>query len=203
MPHSARRRRLTPEQRRIELLEAGERVVRRMGVGARVEDVVLAANASKGTFYVYFETWEAFLLALRDRAFEVLQARFETFCRGCTNWQELIGGLPALFIDLTLSLEGLHAAAFHGPVAQVPVKNRRFDVRFRLGELIQHGMVAGALHAPDIPMTTQYVFALLHEAADLVESGQDQDKAASTLRALLLTALRVEPVGLEASDLEG
>ncbi len=81
----APRRRLAPEQRRLELLEAGERIIRRKGSNARVEDIVQAANASKGTFYVYFETWESFLLELRHRVFQDLDARFERYRGDCTD----------------------------------------------------------------------------------------------------------------------
>lgn len=188
------RRRLTRQQRRLELLEAGERVVRQMGNAARVEDVVHAANASKGTFYVYFDTWDDFLIALRDRASKQLESRFEAFQQECGDCVEFIGGLPALFIDLTLSLEGLHAAVFHGPVAQVAPTNPRADVMVRLRKVIAEGSEAKALQAPDIATTTRLAFGVLHEAADLVEGGEDRKVVSPALRTLLLNALRVRQV---------
>lgn len=190
------RRRLLPDQRRLELLDAGERTIRRLGRDARVEDVVIAANASKGTFYVYFETWEHFLLELRDLVFRQLDASFERHRLSCTDWVALVGGLPTLFIDLTLSLEGLHAAVFHGPVSHVRIRNPRLDVKSRLAELIRDGIEQGALEAPDVGATSRFVFALLHQAADLVEAGHDRQEIASTLERLLLNALRVRPVRL-------
>ena len=114
---------------------------------------------------MYFETWDAFLLALRERAFERLAADFNTFQRGCKDWVELIGGLPGLFIDLTLSLEGLHSAVFHGPTAQVAVTNPRFNVMSRFSNLIAEGIAQRALQAPDTDATSRFLFAVLHEAA--------------------------------------
>jgi len=192
----APRRRLTPEQRYLELLEAGERVVRRMGSEARAEDIVQAANASKGTFYVYFETWESFLLELRDGVFRELEARFERYRSECTDWVELIGGLPALFIDMTLSLEGLHSAVLHGPVAHVGIDNPRHDVMSRLAEVIAEGIDCKALQAPDVAATAQFLFGLLHQAADLAAAGHDRDRVAGTLQHLLLNALKVKRVRL-------
>ncbi len=192
----APRRRLAPEQRRLELLEAGERVIRQKGSDARVEDIVQAANASKGTFFVYFEKWESFLLELRDRIFQDLDERFERYRSDCADWVELIGGLPALFIELTLSLEGLHPAVFHGPVEHVGINNPRLNVKSRLADVIAEGIDHKALQAPDIAATTQFLFALLHQAADLAEAGHDREQVASTLQQLLLNALKVKRVRL-------
>lgn len=195
----APRRRLSPEQRRLELLEAGERTIRRLGNDARVEDVVRAAEAARGTFYVYFETWEAFLLELRENIFQELNARFEQYRSDCSDWAELIGGLPALFIDLTLSLEGLHPAVFHGPLAHVAARNPRHNVRSQLATMIAEGIDQKAIQAQDVATTTQLVYALLHQAADMAEAGRDPEQVVSALRPFLLNALKVKPLKLRKS----
>jgi AcrR family transcriptional regulator len=193
------RRRLPPEQRRQELLDAGERIIRSKGCDARVEDIVEAANAAKGTFYVYFATWEAFLLELRNRVFQNLDERFERYRGECTDWVELMGGLPALFIDMTLSLEGLHQAVFHGPVEHVGINNSRLNVRSHLAEMIAEGIEHKALNTGDVATTTQFLFALLHKAADLAEAGHDRHQVAITLRQFLLQAFQVKRVRLRNS----
>lgn len=182
------------------MLSAGEQVVRRLGAAARVEDVVQAAGAAKGTFYVYFDTWDEFLLALRDRAFRQMDAKFAAFAQSCSDWPALIGGLPACFIDLTLSLEGLHPAVFHTSVAHAPVENPRFDILARLGRLFAGGMEDKALEVPDLAVTSRFVFGLLHEAADLVEQGGDRQHIELTLQTLLLNALNVQPVTLRHKE---
>ena len=67
------RRRLQPDERREELLKAAESLLRRGGT-VRVEDVVAEARAAKGTFYVYFATWDDLLMAVRARIFAAFQA---------------------------------------------------------------------------------------------------------------------------------
>lgn len=195
------RRRLTPEQRREELLIAGDAVIRAMGNDARVEDVVRQAGAAKGTFYVYFETWEEFLLALRTQAFAMLAGQFSRFVSRCETWVDLVGGLPLVFIDMTLSLEGLHPALFHGALAHVvPPANsppEQYDVIARLARLLETGRDANALTVPDIAATSRFLFALLHEAADLVEHGHGRTQVAGSLQQLLLTALDVRAIPLD------
>ena len=61
------RRRLKPAVRRSELLDAALRVLRSKGPAkVRVEDVTRAAGAAKGTFYLYFSSWEDLLVAVRE-----------------------------------------------------------------------------------------------------------------------------------------
>lgn len=172
-------------------------MIRRQGSEARVEDIVQEAGASKGTFYVYFETWETFLLELRDGVYRDLEARFEQYRGECVDWVELIGGLPGLFIDLTQSLEGLHEAVLHGVVEHTGVRNPRHDVKSKLADMIAEGMAQKALQAPDVAATTQFVYALLHEAAELVAAGENGERVARTLEQLLLNALKVKRVRLK------
>lgn len=194
MPEIPVRRRLGPEARRQELLDAGERLIRARGAAVRVEDVTSAAAASKGTFYVYFESWDAFLLALRDQAFAGLAAAFDDWVRAQPDWRTLIRGLPDLFVDLTLSLEGLHNAIFHGPIAHVPVSGTRFDVLRRLADLVEQGRAAGALTAADPAMTAHFIFAVTHSAADLVERGHNRDWVVHAFGDLLADTLQTKPL---------
>jgi AcrR family transcriptional regulator len=60
---AARRRRLEPEVRRQEVIEAAEKLLTVNGV----EDIVHEAGAAKGTFYLYFPTWDDLLEAIRGR----------------------------------------------------------------------------------------------------------------------------------------
>lgn len=183
------RRRLPRSDRESELLAAGEREIRRLGAATRVEDVVKAAGAAKGTFYVYFATWEDFLFALRERVFAQLDARFAAWTQAAPDWVERIGGLPELFVDMTLGLEGLHQAVLHGPIGARPPRSREHDVIQRLADLLEEGVAAGALAVEDPPQTARLVFALLHETADLVERGQARGRAVAAARAFLLRAV--------------
>jgi AcrR family transcriptional regulator len=189
------RRRLQPEDRRRELLDAGEALVRRHGSGVRISDVVQAAGAAKGTFYVYFPTWDDFLLALGDRAFEALVRDFEAGIAAHRDWRSLIFALPDLFIGLTASLEGLHEAIFHGPVRNAPPEPRH-DVIGRLTRRLVAGAGQGALVVADAPLTARFVFGVLHHAADLVEAGQPRAAVAETFGRLLADSLSAREVSI-------
>ncbi|WP_449066029.1 TetR/AcrR family transcriptional regulator [Planomonospora algeriensis] len=62
------RRRLSPNERRTELIDAAIRVLREQGEPAnRAAAVTAEAGTAKGTFYVYFPSWEDLLVAVHDR----------------------------------------------------------------------------------------------------------------------------------------
>jgi AcrR family transcriptional regulator len=187
------RRRLDPQARRLELLQAGERVLRRLGPAARAEDVTAAAGASKATLYVYFDTWEAFLLALRERVLADLRTEFEAELAVHATWTSQIAALPALFVDLTLGLGGLHRAVLHGPIAHVPPADTRYDIRGRIAELLRDAAEAGEVDAPDPAEAANFVYVLLREACDRVEAGGAPDDVIATCRLLLLRSLGVSP----------
>ena len=95
------RRRLSPDVRRAELIDAALRVLRkRGGAASRVEDVTSAAFAGKGTFYLYFSSWEDLLVALRDRILDdfgaKLQARLAELSK--VDWWTLLDELCAGFV---------------------------------------------------------------------------------------------------------
>lgn len=191
MAERLRRRRLDRASRREELIVAAERVLRERGLSARVEDVVRQAGAAQGTFYVYFRTWEDLLLVLRERAFEGFDSRFPKVeaLRSAEDWRAMVAALPALFTDLTLELEGLHAVLFHGPIARVPPTEPRHDVMARLADLFVAGTQAGALSVPQPRLAARLAFAMLHETADLVEAGADRARTTGGCAALLSRAL--------------
>lgn len=61
------RRRLQPEARRPEIIEAAERLLAAEGSRVRVEDVVREAGIAKGAFFPYFPTWDDLLETVRQR----------------------------------------------------------------------------------------------------------------------------------------
>ena len=70
MPGGSTRRRLRPEIRRAQIVEAVLEVVAEHGVpGATVARIAAAANVSEGTLYVYFENRDQMLMAALDAIF--------------------------------------------------------------------------------------------------------------------------------------
>ncbi|HEY6328284.1 MAG TPA: TetR/AcrR family transcriptional regulator [Blastocatellia bacterium] len=185
------RRRLDPELRRSELLEAAERVLRRKGLQCRIEDVVEEARAAKGTFYVYFPTFEEMLLALRERIFERFDSRFPWPAgKGADlDWWLLVEERIAGFIDFVTELEGLHDVIFHGPVAgRFPIA-RRSDAASRIQALLRAGKKAGAFDCADPDLTARLIFAAIHSAADAVVEGKDRARVLRVASKLIKNAL--------------
>src|SRR5687768_13258562 len=110
------RRRLPPEQRRLEVIKAAEEVLRH-NASARVEDIVAAAGAAKGTFYTYFPSWDDLLEVVRERETErTLQHVSPAFGLAQTGqWTAVLPTLAEGFIKAVLAMQGLHGALFHSP----------------------------------------------------------------------------------------
>ena len=187
-----KRRRLAPDARREEILAAAERLLRRDATAdVRVDDVVREARAAKGTFYLYFESWEELLLALRERAF----ARFDELYpspahpAAIADWRRLAEKMAVGFVDFTLSLGGLHRAIFHGALEPLPAHGGAIG---RIADLIDAGMKAGAFAETDARLVARFLFAMLHEAVDAIEAGENRARVLRTVRQMLARCLAPE-----------
>ena len=70
MPAGPTHRRLPPEERRAQIIEAVLKVVAEHGVpGATVARIAAAADVSEGTLYVYFGSRDEILMAALDSIF--------------------------------------------------------------------------------------------------------------------------------------
>jgi AcrR family transcriptional regulator len=188
------RRRLLPADRREELLQAGEQVIRAKGVAATVDDVVRAAGAARGTFYVYFPTWAGFIAALRTRVLGQLEAQIGAFDGECRDWRTVARRLPELFIKLSLGLEGLHEAVLHARRPDEALADRPADIDERLRALLEEGRRAGALQATDVEATAWFVHAVCFEAAERALGGADPERIAEVFGEALVRALQAAPI---------
>lgn len=188
MSPAGARRRLAPQERREELLAAAERALRRLGARCRVEDVVAEANAAKGTFYVYFPSWEDLLEALRARVFEDFDRRVADLPSPCTrkDWWAFLESSSERFVDFVLEMDGLHEALFHGALLEPTEDGGAVG---RVAGLLQAGSEARAFAVADVDATARLVFALLHETVDSIEAGQDRAAALRALRDFLRRGL--------------
>jgi AcrR family transcriptional regulator len=176
----AARRRLHPDARRAELLDAAIRVLRRRGPEAcRVEDITQEAGTAKGNFYRYFPTWDDLLLAVRDHLLDSYQAELAQRYAGLSSvdWWNALDLEIERFIDFQLGLGGLHAALFHGRAASArPVEPDRSAVSILAGFLAA-GVAEGAFAAVDVDAAAPLLFDVLHGAADIVAAGMDRGRA--------------------------
>jgi AcrR family transcriptional regulator len=86
------RRRLKPEARKLEIVEAAERLLQAGGARVRVEDVVREAGVAKGTFFLYFPSLDDLLETIRTRIvseFDSLNP-LPTEVEGPVDWPALV-----------------------------------------------------------------------------------------------------------------
>ena len=114
------RRRLHPEARKLEIVEAAERLLQANGGRARVEDVVREAGVAKGTFFLYFPTWDDLLETIRQRLVSQYDAAnpLPTEVEGQVDWPRLVESQALAFIAFTLSRRGVGEAVFHSDFAE-------------------------------------------------------------------------------------
>ena len=143
---TAPRRRLEPEVRRQEIIEAAERLLTRDGPNVRVEDVVREAGAAKGTFYLYFPAWDDLLEAIRGRLVVAFDAAHPLQIDACTqaDWPQLLDWLAVAFVDAIVGMGGLHAVLWHTDFAQRRPMLPTDNPINRLTAVIRAGQGAGA-----------------------------------------------------------
>jgi AcrR family transcriptional regulator len=183
------RRRLQPEARKHEILEAAVRLFNAHGGQVRVEDVTREAGVAKGTFFLYFPTWDDLLEAVRQR----LISEFDTAnpqpieADGPIDWLGLIESQAAAFIDFTLSRQGLGDAIFHSDFAERrPLADNGI---LRIAAVIRAGQEAEAFGPVDPDPTARLLFAVIHETADAVARGADRAASLAALNHLLRRTL--------------
>jgi AcrR family transcriptional regulator len=189
------RRRLDPQARRAEILDAAERLLRMRGEAVRVEDVVREAGAAKGTFYLYFPAWEDLLEALRARLVTRFHAGFSipSEADGPLDWPGLMGRLIEAFVDFHHGMERLHEVIFHGDFARNRPLPAEDSPAAYLAAAIRAGQEAGAFGEVDPEPTARLVFAAMHEASDAIAAGAHRARELSALRTLMARALAFAP----------
>lgn len=184
------RRRLQPEARKLEIVEAAERLLKVPGAQVRVEDVVREAGVAKGTFFLYFPTWDDLLETIRDRLVSEFAASYPlpTEVDGSpVDWPALVDWLATAFIDFTLPRRGLGEAIFHSDFAERrPLVD---DGGTQLAAIIRAGQEAQAFGPVDPDPTARLLFAAIHEAADAIAEGADREAMLAALRELLKRTL--------------
>jgi AcrR family transcriptional regulator len=160
MPVATKRKRITksPEDRRRDLLEAASRLFASRGVSAvTVSEIADAAGVAKGTFYLYFETKDHLLAALREQLVEeTLEYISSLMARvGSDDWWGLVDAALESSVDFLLahrdmfqvfSREGMTPAT----QPQFAECERRLSEAFAFG--IRAGVEAGVFSVEDPEM---------------------------------------------------
>ena len=196
---TAKRRRLHPEERRAEMLQAALRVLQDKGTEARVEDVTREAKTAKGTFYLYFPSWEDLLLQVREHIISNYAAGMEerSVQAGSLDWWVAFEQECLYFLDYLSELGQAHQAVFHGPIADRPFDSAASSEGFIAG-LLKSGIQAGACREVEIGLAAQLLFSVLHTTADHTARTDDREKSLETMLDLLRKWLKVP--GYEPGD---
>ena len=185
----AKRRRLTPDARRIELLEAGKNVLRAKGAAARVEDVTAAAGAAKGTFYVYFATWAEFLKEIRDDADDFVAQRFAEISQDYPDWRSVLLAFSRIHLQLVRELDGLEVIYYIPFEADTPDVNLARTVAF-----IEEAARAGAIDVDDPQHAGRLVYRMIIHTTEAIIAGDEDEAGCETCGQFIVTALNARPL---------
>lgn len=183
------RRRLAPEQRKLEIVEAAERLLQVHGPRVRVEDVVREAGVAKGTFFLYFPTWDDLLETVRQRLVSDFDRAYPlpTEVEGPVDWPRLLDQLAAAYIDFASARQGIGQALFHSDFTER--RGMADNAVTRLSAMIRAGQEAEAFGPVDPEPTARLLFAAIDEAPRAVASGADRDATLAALTHLLRKTL--------------
>lgn len=188
----SKRRRLRPDARRVELLEAALSVLRSRGpINARVEDVTEAAGAAKGTFYLYFSSWDDLLVKVRahllSQYISEMRTRFAAEAR--SDWWAAFENECVRFVAFIEELGELHEAVFHGPIADRPIDNAISSEAIIAG-MLRTGIESGECRPVEINVAARLLFAVLHTTVDCIIKTGERDRYLYTMFDLLRAWLR-------------
>lgn len=168
-----------PDERRGDLLDAAEAILVDNGLSElTVDEVTAKAGVAKGTFYLYFQSKEHVLAALRDRFVERLvagqQARLDELPAG--DWIGRLERWMELSIRGYLANTALHDALFlhshdvggdqdlvEGGRGAAHPANQHMTT---LEGILRAGAEAGAFTLTSPRVTAVVLYAVMHGAAD-------------------------------------
>ena len=183
------RRRLHPEARKLEIVEAAERLLQAHGSRVRVEDVVREAGVAKGTFFLYFPTWDDLLETVRQRLVSDFDAAYPlpTEVDRPVDWPALVAWQAGAFIDFASARQGIGEALFHSDFTERrPLADNAI---LRLSAVIRAGQEAEAFGPVDPEPTARLMFAAIDEAAHAVAGGAERAAILAALQGLLRRTL--------------
>jgi AcrR family transcriptional regulator len=183
------RRRLRPEARKLEIIEAAERLLQARGARVRVEDVVREAGVAKGTFFLYFPTWDDLLETVRQRLVAEFDAAhpLPSEVDGRVDWPSVVAWQAGAFIEFASARQGIGQALFHSDFAER--RTLADNAIVRLSAVIRAGQEAEAFGPVDPEPTARLMFAAIDEAARAVANGADRAAILAALESLLRRTL--------------
>jgi AcrR family transcriptional regulator len=191
----------SPDVRRQELMDAAVRVFHQKGLTrATVSDVTDEAGVAKGTFYLYFDSKEHLLGALKDRFVDdLLDHAASLYARvGKGDWWALADTTVQSMVDFML--EHRDMIEVFAQEGLTPDTRRLFadaenKLRMMFSAGIAAGIEAGAFRVADPLMAATLLDHAVHgsvEHAILYDEDLDRDRLLASARELTRKFLRPE-----------
>ncbi|MFK0161083.1 TetR/AcrR family transcriptional regulator [Rhizobium sp. NPDC090279] len=158
-----------PEVRREELMDAAQRLFLEKGFGATsVAEIVDAADVAKGTFYLYFQTKDDVLAALKVRFVERFCETIEiaTTAAASRDWMERLDVWMQACVVAYLDDVTLHDLVFQQFHPAKRSMKRANPIVSRLASFLLEGHAAGAFSFADARLTAVMLFNAMHGAVD-------------------------------------
>lgn len=183
--------------RRRDLMDAGERTFVRNGFASTtIEDITHEAGVAKGTFYLYFDSKEAILAALRDRFIESCRERIAALASRvpAADWAGRLDAWVEGGISHYLDHVKLHDVVFHAGLQRHGSRAQNASV-LELAELIRAGSAARAWQVDSPELISVFLFSALHGIADhILNKRQSDHKAAIRVsQRIVRNALGIPP----------
>jgi AcrR family transcriptional regulator len=158
-----------PEERRLELMHAAERLFLKQGVGSTtIDQITSGADVAKGTFYLHFPSKEDLLVALGERFAEKHLTSIQNAIakRPAADWTGKLATWAEASAGFYLDSIQLHDMLFYesrSPTREGLVDNVIID---HLSELLAAGAAAKAWSVDDPRFTAVFVFSGMHGIVD-------------------------------------
>jgi AcrR family transcriptional regulator len=183
----------SPDVRRNELMDAAVGVFHQKGITkATVSDITEAAGVAKGTFYLYFDSKEHLLAALKDRFVDALLERAAALYErvGQDDWWALADTSVQTMVDFMLERRDMiEVFAQEGltPEARRIFADCENKLRMMFSAGIAAGIEAGAFRVTDPLMAATLLDHAVHgsvEHAILYDEELDRDRLLASAREL-------------------
>lgn len=195
------RRRLVRDDRRAELIAAAIAVLRsEMDGGNWVAEVTRTAGAAKGTFYVYFSSWEDMLAVVRQRLIEDCNSpiRQALASPNQVDWWAVLEDQCVRFVDVVNEFARHHALIFHSVLPHDPGRESPSSTAL-LAAALERGVADGCFAPVDVDIAAPMLYAVVHAAADAVLAGGERERWIEACTALAHRYLARPTQGIRAT----
>ena len=158
------RREREKAQRRVDIIDAAERIFFEKGIEtATMDEVAEAAELSKGTLYLYFKSKEDLYLAILVRGMEILKDMFEAAVAENELGVDKVGAIGRAYFQFGASHTDYFNAMLYFDSSEPPVEEEGYanvcdELSTRLFEIVagavQSGIEDGSIRSDADPVRT-------------------------------------------------